>query len=57
MHVLDNNANPIPGLFAIGNVSGGLYGVDYPLLLNGNSHARAITWAREAADSIETENI
>ena len=57
MHVLDNDSKPIPGLFAVGNVSGGLYGVDYPLLLNGNSHSRALTWAREAADTIETELI
>ncbi len=56
MHVLDKDSEPIPGLFAIGNVSGGLYGVDYPLLLNGNSHCRAITWALQAADTIESES-
>lgn len=56
MHVLDSDSKPIPGLFAVGNVAGGLYGVDYPLLLNGNSHCRAITWALEAAESIEREN-
>ena len=39
MRVLDSDTKPIPGLLAVGNVSGGLYGVDYPLLLNGNSHA------------------
>ena len=53
MRVLDADNKPIPGLMAVGNVSGGLYGVDYPLLLNGNSHGRAITWGREAADTIE----
>ena len=52
MRVLDANDEPIPGLLAVGNVSGGLYGVDYPLLLNGNSHGRAITWGREAADTL-----
>ncbi|MGI6218121.1 MAG: FAD-dependent oxidoreductase [Coriobacteriales bacterium] len=52
MRVLDSDNKPIPGLLAVGNVSGGLYGVDYPLLLNGNSHGRAITWGREAADTI-----
>lgn len=56
MHVLDPDSKPIPGLFAIGNTAGGLYGVDYPLLLNGNSHCRAITWALEAADTISKEN-
>ena len=55
MHVLDKNSKPIPGLFAVGNVAGGLYGVDYPLLLNGNSHGRAVTWARQAADTIVRE--
>jgi len=52
MRVLDSDYKPIPGLLAVGNVSGGLYGVDYPLLLNGNSHGRAITWGREAADTL-----
>ena len=52
MHVLDQNQRPIPGLFAVGNVAGGLHGVDYPLILNGNSHSRALIWAREAADAI-----
>jgi succinate dehydrogenase/fumarate reductase flavoprotein subunit len=55
MHVLDSAQNPIPGLFAVGNVAGGLHGVDYPLLLNGNSHSRALVWAREAADAIMAE--
>ncbi|MBQ8026228.1 MAG: FAD-binding protein [Oscillospiraceae bacterium] len=53
MHVLDRDSKPIPGLYAIGNVAGGLYGVDYPLLWNGNSHSRAITWARQAVQDIK----
>jgi predicted oxidoreductase len=52
MRVLDREREPVPGLLAVGNVSGGLYGVDYPLLLNGNSIGRALTWAREAADTL-----
>ena len=56
MHVLDKDNKPIPGLYAIGNVAGGLYGVDYPLLWNGNSHSRCLTWARQAvADIAEKE--
>ena len=52
MRVLDADSRPIPGLYAVGNVAGGLYGVDYPLLWNGNSHSRAITWARAAVADI-----
>jgi fumarate reductase flavoprotein subunit len=52
MRVMDNDLHPIPGLYAVGNVAGGLHGVDYPLLLNGNSHSRALIWAREAAADI-----
>ena len=52
LRVLDANASPIPGLLAVGVVAGGLYGVDYPLLFNGNSHGRCLTWARQAAETI-----
>lgn len=52
MRILDKDHHPIPGLYAVGNVAGGLHGVDYPLLLNGNSHTRALIWAREAAADI-----
>ena len=52
MRVLDAASRPIPGLYAVGNVAGGLYGVDYPLLWNGNSHSRALTWARAAMADI-----
>ncbi len=56
MRVLDTNREVIAGLYAVGNTAGGLYGVDYPLLWNGNSHSRAITWARRAIQTIaETE--
>jgi succinate dehydrogenase/fumarate reductase flavoprotein subunit len=52
LRVLDKAGDPIPGLFATGNVAGGICGVDYPLLLNGNSHGRALTWALVLAESL-----
>ena len=52
LRVLDAKDKPIPGLLAVGMVAGGLYGVDYPLLFNGNSHGRCLTWARQAAETI-----
>lgn len=56
LRVLDAEQNPIPGLYAVGNVAGGLYGVDYPTIIPGNSHGRAVTWGylagRNAAEDI-----
>ncbi len=45
LNVLDADRRPIEGLYAIGNSCGGMYGVDYPLLLNGNSYGRAFSYA------------
>ncbi len=42
INVVRPDKSPIKGLYAIGNVMGGLYAVDYPLLLPGNSHGRCI---------------
>ncbi|MBE6913833.1 MAG: FAD-dependent oxidoreductase [Ruminococcaceae bacterium] len=44
MHVLDENSDQIAGLYAIGNAAGGRYGVDYPMLIPGNSHGTALTF-------------
>ena len=52
LRVLDSSSKPIPGLLAVGMIAGGLYGVDYPLTLNGNAHGRCITWGLQAADTI-----
>ena len=49
LHIDDNNQvcnaedQPIPGLFAVGNVSGDMYAVDYPINFMGNSHGRCLT--------------
>jgi succinate dehydrogenase/fumarate reductase flavoprotein subunit len=52
LNVLDTNHDPIPGLYAVGNAAGGMYAVDYPLLLNGNSYGRALAYALQLADGI-----
>lgn len=52
LRVLDEEHNPIPGLYAVGNVAGGLYGVDYPTIIPGNSHGRAVTWGYLAAGNV-----
>jgi succinate dehydrogenase/fumarate reductase flavoprotein subunit len=49
LRVVDKEHRPIPSLYAAGNVAGGLYGVDYPTLVPGNSHGRALTWGYLAA--------
>ena len=52
LNVLDHFGNPIDGLYAVGNAAGGMYAVDYPLLLNGNSYGRALAYALQLADHI-----
>ena len=51
LRVVNKEFSPIPGLYAIGNVAGGLYGVDYPTIIPGNSHGRAVTWGYIAAEN------
>ena len=51
LHVLDDNGAHIPGLYAVGNVSGGRYAIDYPVFINGNSHGSALTWGYVVAEN------
>jgi succinate dehydrogenase/fumarate reductase flavoprotein subunit len=44
MRVLDESNAPVPGLYAIGNTAGGRYGMDYPMIVAGNSHGTALTF-------------
>ena len=44
MNVLDENGECVDGLFAVGNAAGGRYGVDYPMVIPGNSHGTALTF-------------
>lgn len=42
--VLDTNGNIIPGLYALGNVSGSMFNSYYPHHLQANSHGRCVTF-------------
>ena len=50
LNVIGADSRNIPGLYAVGNAAGGMYAVDYPLLLNGNSYGRALAYAMQLAD-------
>ena len=50
LNVLGPDCRGIPGFYAVGNAAGGMYAVDYPLLLNGNSYGRALAYAMQIAD-------
>jgi predicted oxidoreductase len=52
LEVLDDDLNPIPGLYASGNASGGRYAVDYPVVMNGNSHGSAMTFGFLAGEDL-----
>ena len=41
---LDENNDPVPGLYVLGNTMAGRYGVDYPMLLPGNSTGSGMTY-------------
>ncbi|MEA5019221.1 MAG: FAD-dependent oxidoreductase [Gordonibacter sp.] len=51
LEVLNNDGNPIGGLYAAGNASGSYYGDDYPLFITGGSHGRAWTFGVLSARS------
>lgn len=44
LQVVDKNGSAIEGLYAVGNTSGDLYAVDYPINMPGNSNGRCLTW-------------
>lgn len=50
--VLDDNSNPIGGLYAVGNTQGGRFVEDYPFTLSGASHAAALTYGYLAGHHI-----
>lgn len=44
--VLDENDEPLGGLYAVGNVQGDMFAVDYPTVFPGLSHGRCVTFGR-----------
>jgi fumarate reductase flavoprotein subunit len=52
-HVLDTEGNPIPGLYAAGEVTGGIHGGNR---LGGNAFTEIIVSGRIAAESVNGEN-
>lgn len=44
LQCLNKDGVPIEGLYAVGNASGSVYAVDYPINIPGNSHGRCLTW-------------
>lgn len=52
MRVLNTDGEIIPGLYAAGNASGGMFGPDYPAQFLGFSVGRAVTGAMVAVQSI-----
>lgn len=49
--VIDENDNPIPGLFACGNASGSFFAGNYPRHIPGTSIGRAVTFGFVSAES------
>ncbi len=50
--VLDTDAQPIPGLYAIGNVSGSMFSGTYPHNENCLSHSRCVTFGYNVAKTL-----
>jgi fumarate reductase flavoprotein subunit len=46
LEVLDDQDEPLGGLYAVGNVQGDMFAVDYPTVFPGLSHGRCATFGR-----------
>ena len=56
MQVLKKDRQPIEGLYAVGDTTGGMYGHEYVTTILGNSHGRALLWSYIAAETITGKN-
>lgn len=52
MQAMSVENEPIPGLYVIGNIAGGMYGDSYDLLMAGSTVGFAMNSGRIAADTI-----
>jgi predicted oxidoreductase len=52
MEVLDKDRKPIPGLYVVGNDSGGIYANTYPNLIPGFAAGRTVTFGRIAGKAV-----
>jgi fumarate reductase flavoprotein subunit len=46
LEVLDEHDDPLGGLYAVGNVQGDMFAVDYPTVFPGLSHGRCVVFGR-----------
>ena len=51
LEVLDTEGNVIPGLYAAGNTVGNFFANDYPVIVPGLSHSRALVFGRLAGQT------
>ena len=54
--VLDRFGNPIPGLYACGNVQGSRFAYNYPTIVPGISHSMCVTYGRIAGQQAATND-
>ena len=54
--VLDRFGNPIPGLYACGNVQGSRFAYNYPTIVPGISHSMCLTYGRVAGQQAATND-
>ena len=55
--VLTDDDDPIPGLFAVGNVQGDFFAFDYPVHYPGVSHSRALTFGRYVGKALANDQV
>ena len=53
--VTDAEGTAVEGLYAVGNVSGDFYAVDYPINIPGNSQGRCVTWGYLVGEVLASE--